>query len=79
MSKATDDAKAADAADIRMQRIEQTCQQIITVTRLRREGLSMEVIAQRMGWSPRTLVRWLSALKLVERKGIKMAERSTNP
>lgn len=79
MSRSTDRAKAAEAADIRFQRIEHMCQQILVVTKLRREGLALEVIAHRLGWSTRTLVRWLSALKLIERRGIKMAERRINP
>lgn len=59
----------------RWRRLELVFGDLSRVARMKREGLPMSTIAQRLGWSEMTLYRWLEALKVLERKGIKMTEK----
>ncbi len=79
LSRTVDEQRAADREASRLDRLERAFADLQKVTRLRKEGLTFDVIAVRMGWSLRTLERWWRAAKLVDRKGIKMSQGSTNP
>lgn len=67
-------ARKAEREADRMWRLEHTLADLSRVMRMKREGLSVAAIAQRIGWTERTLFRWLEAVKVFERKGIKMAD-----
>lgn len=42
------------------------------VASLRAEGLEVGAIAERMGWSYRTLQNWMAAAEIMRRKGMRM-------
>lgn len=77
MSRRVDKARAADRKADRLGRLEKVLTDLARVTKLQREGLPMDVVAERMGWDRSTLYRWLQAAKLVERKGLKMSQGNT--
>lgn len=76
MSDSFDKRLAADREPERWRRLAQVFTDLARVARLREEGMTMDEIAVRVGWSRPTLQRWLAAAKLVERKGIRMTESS---
>lgn len=74
MSDTVDRQRAVEREPDRWRRLELVFADLSRVARMKREGLSMDLIAHRLGWSRMTLHRWLEALKVLERKGIKMTD-----
>lgn len=74
MSDTVDKQRAVEREPDKWRRLELVFADLSRVARMKREGLPMSLIAQRLGWTEMTLYRWLAAFKVLERKGIKMTD-----
>lgn len=74
LSDAVDKQLAAAADQERWRRLHQVFTDLARVARLRQEGMSMDDIAIRLGWTRLTLHRWLKAAEVMQRKGIRMTK-----
>lgn len=74
MSETVDRQRAAEREPDRWRRLELVFADLSRVARMRREGLAMDLIAQRLGWSRATLHNWLCAFEVMERKRIRMTD-----
>lgn len=71
LSETVDRQRAEDARTERWRRLEKVLRDSVTVASLRAQGVPDRAIAERMGWSLRTLWRWLDAAEKLGRKGIR--------
>lgn len=72
MSEATDAQREADADRARWQRLEVVGLRLSRLARLKVEGLSSAIIAQRLGVSRRTLFNLLDAAKTLDARVAKL-------